>query len=97
MGRERKIKSYSGYLPGARDVNCRQLCLSKYQMPVLRSNELMRNDSVDAIIGNGIVLELPIGFGSRISYGDSIFAGFCTLNVPVFLCSSTMIYYYVCR
>lgn len=59
-------------LPGTKDVNWRQLCLNKYQRPVLRSNEFTRNDSVDAIIGNGIVLELPIGLWSRASYGDSI-------------------------
>lgn len=39
-------------------------------MLVLRSRPLARNDSVDVIIGTGIVLELPNGFGSGIVFND---------------------------
>lgn len=58
------IMGYNRCSPGVRDVNCRQLCFIKYQMLVLRSKPLARNDSVDVITGIGIVLVLPNGFGS---------------------------------
>lgn len=68
--------------PGVKDVNCRQLCFSKYQMLVFRSRPLARNDSVDVITGTGIVLVLPNGFGSGIVvvFDDSY------ILLPICLC-----------
>lgn len=58
-------------LPGIKDVNCRQLCLNKYQMPVFLSNPRARIDSVDAITGIGIVVD-PSGFRSFLSIDKNI-------------------------
>lgn len=67
--------------PGTKDVNCRQLCFIRYQIPIFRSKPLARNDSVDVIMGKGIVLLLPSGFVSLVSKNGNIILPFSNLFI----------------
>lgn len=59
-------------------------------MPVFRSKPLARRDSVDVIIGRGIVLELPNGFGSLASNDKNILHGRFSL---ISLCYKTSLFF----
>lgn len=61
-------------------------------MPVFRSRPPARNDSVDVIIGRGIVLELPNGFASLASNDKNIFNRTISLYIYSFFFSFVLCY-----